>query len=148
MIKRLILFCTLLTALLYAQEAVPTDLLEEPAALEYNFKGEFTRMMVILGLIVALIFGTTWVIRRLGKGRMRAFSSNSAIRVLERRAVSPKSCIYLVEVEGTKIVVGDSSGGLTGLAVLSNSPPEPQEPPPKSGFSALLRDKLEKVACK
>ena len=110
--------------------------------MEFNFKREFLRMLFILSLIISMVVATTWMVRRLGRGKMRSFNKNSAIRVLERRAVSPKSFLYLLEVEGTKILVGDSQAGLHGLAVLT---PPPEEKPE---FGAILREKLDKVTCK
>lgn len=149
MIKLFRLFCIqlLICGAVHAQEEPPPpDLLEEPARGEYNFRHEFLRMLFILGLIITMVVATTWMFRRIGRGKMRTFNSNSAIQILERRAVSQKSFVYLLEVEGTKILVGDSQAGLHGLAVLTDTPSEPPSDRPE--FSAILRDKLDKVTCK
>ncbi len=144
MIKLLRLFCIqlLICGAVQAQEEPPLDLIEETTSTDYNFKHEFVRMLLILGLIIGMVVATTWMFKRIGRGKMRTFNNSSAIQILERRAVSQKSFVYLLEVEGTKILVGDSPAGLHGLAVLS---PLPEEKPE---FSTILREKLDKITCK
>ena len=63
-----------------------------------SYEGAFVRMLVtLLGLII-LVFGTFWVLRRLGKGKFTA-SSGRSINILEKRPLSPKSMLYIVEME-------------------------------------------------
>jgi len=83
---------------------------------EPNFMGDFIRMLTILGGMVALLFGVTWVLRRMTTVRNEQLNETSPIRIVERRSLSPKSAIYLVEIEDKVIVLGETPNGLVRLS--------------------------------
>ena len=60
-----------------------------------------------LGLI-ALVVLSFWVFRRLSQGRLSPSSTQKSIKVLERKVLSPKSMLYLVEVDGKKVFLAES----------------------------------------
>lgn len=69
------------------------------------------RVVVSLGVVIALL----WVIqRRVGRGARSAAAP--AIRVVGRQGVAGKSSVVVVEVEGERLVLGVSEGGMTVLA--------------------------------
>ncbi len=73
-----------------------------------TYKGAFVKMMVtLLGLIV-LIVVSVWMLRRIAHGRMKQMNYGREIKVLERRPLSAKSVLYLIEVGGKKVVVAES----------------------------------------
>ena len=65
-----------------------------------------TALIVIAFLVVIFVF--IWLIRRISN--MREFQTNNQkhIKVIERRALSPKTAIYLLQVGAKKIVVAES----------------------------------------
>jgi len=73
-----------------------------------NYKSAFVKMMVtLLGLIVLIVI-SVWMLRRIGHGRMKQLNYGREIKILERRPLSAKSVLYLVEVGGKKVVMAES----------------------------------------
>jgi flagellar biosynthetic protein FliO len=100
---------------------------------EFDFEHTLTKMMLLLAILVVLGLGALWLVKRRGRP---AGTSSTTMKILERRALSPKSALFLVDIGGKKLVVGDSPGGVSRIAELSTS----QQPP----FSEILREKISK----
>ena len=77
-----------------------------------DFKQLFLKTVVLLVAFTGLVFGGTWLARKISGGRLDSFSSEGNIRLLERKYLSPKSSLWLVEVMGRKLVVIDSQAGV------------------------------------
>jgi flagellar biogenesis protein FliO len=75
---------------------------------EPDFKKTFTKMLITLAIIIALVFVTFWMFKRLMKNRMKSANNSQSIRILETRPLSPKSMLYLVEVENEKVLLCES----------------------------------------
>ncbi len=73
-----------------------------------SYEGAFIKMIVTLFVLILFVFLTFWVIRRLGQGRLRGFGSSRSIRVIERKPLSPKSMLYLVEIGHKKFLIAES----------------------------------------
>lgn len=73
-----------------------------------SYKGAFVKMMLTLLALVALIVISVWMLRRISHGRMKQMNYGRSIKVLERRPLSAKSILYLVEISGKKVVVAES----------------------------------------
>lgn len=73
-----------------------------------NFNKAFYRMLLSLFAIITLCFLTFWIFKRIAKSRMTQANSLKALKIIERRVISPKSILYLVEYEGTKVLVSES----------------------------------------
>lgn len=81
---------------------------EIPPMEPVSYQGAFIKMMLTLfGLIVFIII-SVWMMRRLSHGRMKQMNSGRSIKILERRPLSAKSILYIIEVEGKKILVSES----------------------------------------
>lgn len=77
----------------------------------------FIRMLLsLLGLLV-LVIGTFWVLKRISKGKFR-FGSHKAIQILEKRSLSPKTLLYIVEIEGKQILLSESQLEVRSLSTL------------------------------
>jgi flagellar biogenesis protein FliO len=85
---------------------------------EYNFTKEFIKMLGALGILVAALLGFAFVFKKVIKNRTSMMDNSSNIRVLERRAIAPKLSVYIIDVAGTKIIVGESPAGLQRLGEL------------------------------
>ncbi|MES2345567.1 MAG: flagellar biosynthetic protein FliO [Chlamydiota bacterium] len=81
---------------------------EVQQAAPISYEGAFVKMALTLGGLLVLIFLTIFVLRRLGRGRLGGNFSSRSIKVLERRALSPKSVLYLVEIGGKQVVIAES----------------------------------------
>jgi flagellar biogenesis protein FliO len=75
----------------------------EPPTYEYAL-GKM--LLTLLGLIMLIVL-TVWMLRKLGGGKMGGASSQ-AIKIIERRPLSQKSVLYLIEVQGKKVLIAES----------------------------------------
>ncbi|HYG40740.1 MAG TPA: flagellar biosynthetic protein FliO, partial [Cytophagales bacterium] len=81
-----------------------------------NFQAKFLNMLFILGLLIGFMILASWALKRMMKARVTQINQTSLIKLLETRPLSPKSIVYLIEIENTKILVGESQNGLNYLA--------------------------------
>lgn len=83
----------------------------EPAAPEVTmpeYQGAFIKMfLTLIGLVVAIFF-TIWALKRLSRGRLHQMNSTRSIKILERRPLSAKTILYLVEVSGKQAMIAES----------------------------------------
>ena len=117
------------------------ELLPKPTPQDDKFLSELFNMLASLGLIVALIILVGWFLKRLATTRLEQANVVSTIKILEKRALSPKSMIYLLEIEGTGILIAESANGVTRLSEFPIAPSEPATAPPSTpppSFSKLL----------
>jgi flagellar biogenesis protein FliO len=78
--------------------------------------GSMLTTLAALGLVIALIFGVRFLLARATKVPMVAASS--AVEVLSRTSVAPRSHVLLLRVGPQVLVVGESSGGLRTLGAV------------------------------
>ncbi len=71
-----------------------------------------------LGLVVALILGLAWLIKRTGKFQS---SSNGAIKVVAGLSLGTREKAILLEVEGEKILVGVTPNNINTLHILGKT---------------------------
>ncbi|MEO6928750.1 MAG: flagellar biosynthetic protein FliO [Casimicrobiaceae bacterium] len=105
-----------------------------PGPVEPSFTGGLLQTLVGLGIVLALIWGAAWVMRRLNVGTQAA---GSAIRVLASQALGQRERIVLVEVADQWLVLGVAPGHVSALSTLPKGtlPPRSATPAP---FAALL----------
>ncbi|SCA63763.1 Uncharacterized protein SCG7109_BB_00040 [Chlamydiales bacterium SCGC AG-110-M15] len=126
----------------------PTHSLPAPEKSEFNFGEEFSKMILILALIIGLLLFSAWFLKRLMHQRVEQMNQSSEIKILERRIINQKTIIYIMEVSGKRIVVGESPAGLTTLADLGSetnpSTTSKSETPQSPGsFGDILQRKIK-----
>ena len=68
----------------------------------------FVKMFLTL-IALILLFGTTvWFMRRLIRQRLERGTGEQLIQILEKKMISPKTMLYVVELEGQKILLAES----------------------------------------
>lgn len=97
-----------------------------------------------LGMVLAAIGGTAWLLRKLAPGQVAA---SGALRVVGGVAVGPKERVVLVDVGETRLVLGVAPGHIATLHQM----PRPAEDSTKSAnevpaesFYARLKEILNK----
>jgi flagellar biogenesis protein FliO len=117
--KALILF-SLVFAPLFSETPPPSPSIthiETPAAPEHalvskapesSYENALIKMILTLGGLLLLVFLTLWILRKLSNGRMGGFGTAKKIKVLEKRPLSPKTVIYLLELNGKEVFVAES----------------------------------------
>lgn len=107
---------TFLPVLLLGQDPEP---LPSPEAETSRFMYEFIKMIVILGGMVGILLFLSWYSKRMTAQKFEKGNDDSYIKILEKRALSPRSVIFLLEIEGKSILVGETPNGLVRLSEYS-----------------------------
>jgi flagellar protein FliO/FliZ len=72
-----------------------------------SYEGVFLKMILTLAALVVGIIGSVWFFKRMTGGRVSGTPGRS-IQVLERKALSPKTMLYLIDVDGKQSVIAES----------------------------------------
>lgn len=83
---------------------------EEPNSIEAtaSYEKAFIKMIVVLFAILVLVVIFFLVFRRFANTKMHQTNHLKSIKILEKRAISPKSMLYLIEIGGQKILLAES----------------------------------------
>lgn len=102
-------------------------------------------LQVLLGLVIVLglLAGTAWLIRRLGLARP---SSASVVKVIGGASIGTRERIVLVEVADQWIVVGVAPGCINALTTMPRQEGFTQSDPTPVGknFASWLKQTIEK----
>lgn len=86
----------------------------------------FVKMFLTLIALIALLAISYWFLRRLVQNRLQRGVGQQQIQVIEKKMISAKTMLYLVEVEGKKILFAESHleiKRLEGFSQTELSPP-------------------------
>ena len=72
-----------------------------------SYEGAFLKMFLTLVALIVGVFLMVWVLKRLAHGRLSS-SNGKSIHVLEKKPLSPKTMLYLIEVDGKQTVIAES----------------------------------------
>jgi flagellar protein FliO/FliZ len=72
-----------------------------------SYEGAFIKMCLILLALIVGIFATVWLLKRLAKGGFSQ-SSGKSIKIVEKRPLSPKTMLYIIEVDGQETLIAES----------------------------------------
>ncbi len=105
-------------------DAVDTSLLADidPAqsAPPGDLGATFAKMMLTFGVLILLLFGTYWFIRRIIQMRLQKGVGISSIHIIEKKMISTKTMLYLVEVDDKKILLAESQLEIKRLETFEN----------------------------
>ena len=74
-----------------------------------DYGAALVKMFLTLIVLVALLALTFWFLRRLIQSRLRKGIGKQSITILEKKMLSPKSMLYLIEADGQKILIAESN---------------------------------------
>ena len=104
------------------------------------------KMIASLGMVLALILGLLYGIKKLTRQRMGA-AGGRQIRVLESHYMGVKKTISLVSVPGKVLVVGVSGDRINLLDTLDEEVVRPQLPADQdNAFGTILSDGLKRFS--
>jgi len=69
---------------------------------------QFVKMFLTMIALVALFGLSIWFLRRLVRNRLERGTGAHLIQVIEKKMISPKTMLYIVEIEGKKILFAES----------------------------------------
>lgn len=102
-----------------APESEPSKHLPQTQENTDAYEHAFIKMLATLVGLLLLVFLTFWALRKLSHGKMGGFGSQKKIKVIEKRPLSPKSILYLVEIDNTQILIAESQLEIRRLAQIS-----------------------------
>lgn len=69
----------------------------------------FTRMWITIAAALILLFVTLWLLRRFKTGHFKKFGgSSSTLAIVERKTLSPKTMLYIVEINNKRLLISES----------------------------------------
>ena len=113
---------TLLVSEVAMAAAEPVPATAVAPATPTGLGGQLTQMALGLLLVVALIFGLAWLLRRM---QVAAPSKGQVIEIIGSRAIGPRDRLLLVQVGKEQILIGHTPGTIKALHVMA----EPVEVP-------------------
>jgi flagellar protein FliO/FliZ len=131
-LRILIVPAGLLPVLSYAQTAAPaTDL-----------GGNLVQLLVGMGIVIALLFASLWLLKRLSAPRGKAAG---LMRVIAGTSVGTRERVVVLEVAETWLVLGVAPGRITALAEIPRGKlPAIPEPAEAKDFPDRLRQLLDR----
>lgn len=73
-----------------------------------SYESAFIKTIVVLIGLLALVVLTVWMFKKISHGRLRTFNYLKSIKIIEKRPLSPKSMLYLIEVNGKQVLIAES----------------------------------------
>ena len=68
----------------------------------------FFKMIISLVILVLLLWVTVYFLRKLIQHRLQKGNTEQSIQILEKRMISPKTMLYLIEIEGKTVLLAES----------------------------------------
>ncbi|MCB1117939.1 MAG: flagellar biosynthetic protein FliO [Chlamydiia bacterium] len=75
-----------------------------------------TKMVLTLAALLALFALSYWLLKKVGRHRVTGMNNLKAIKIRERRPISPKTTLYLIELAGKEILIAESQLDVRSLA--------------------------------
>lgn len=66
------------------------------------------KMLLTLVALVVLLLISYWFVKKILQNRLQKGNENAAIQILEKRMISAKTMLYLIEVKGKEVLVAES----------------------------------------
>jgi flagellar biogenesis protein FliO len=79
------------------------------------FYAEFFKMLGLLGLIILFLLFIAWFCKRIFNQRLQQGNSNSVIQVVERRQLTARTTVYVLDVMGKRAVIAETPEGVTTI---------------------------------
>ena len=77
----------------------------------------FTRMWITIAAALVLLFVTLWLLRRFKTGHFKKIGgSSSTFAIIERKTLSPKTMLYIVEINNKRLLISESQVEVRTLA--------------------------------
>ncbi len=73
-----------------------------------SYEVALIKTIVVLVALLVLATLTIWMFKKLSHGRLRSFNHMKSVKILEKRALSPKSMLYLIEIGKKQILLAES----------------------------------------
>lgn len=92
------------------------EMISKPLKNNDRLFADLVNMMFTLGMIIGLILIVAWFLKRLVTKRIEQGNENSLVNIVERRTLSPRSMLYIIEIDDRRIVLAESPTGVTRVS--------------------------------
>ncbi|QVE48930.1 FliO/MopB family protein [Chlamydia crocodili] len=99
-----------------------------------NMKLEMFKMLGSLILLLTLFGIGVWAFKKFLKSKGQGFGNTSTIKILDRRSLNQKTCIYIIRVVNKILVIAEAGEKITLLS----------EFPPNTDINELLQQNEKK----
>lgn len=93
-----------------------------------NFQAKFMKMLFILALLIGFMILASMMLKRMTRQRVLNMNTQSNIKVIETRYLSPRSTLFLLEIEGKELLIAESHAGVSHIATFGESANKIQNP--------------------
>lgn len=83
-----------------------------------DYESAFIKMIIFLVVLLIFVFVIFFIFKKLSSSRMHHNNHYKSIKILEKRAISPKSMLYMIEVGGKKILLAESQFEIRNISNL------------------------------
>ena len=112
------------------------------AAPAQEFGNSVGQLLFGLGIVIALLFATLWLLKRLTMPRGNAAG---LLRIVAGTALGTRERVVILEIEDTWLVVGVAPGQITALAELPRGNSATTDTPtPNKDFTSRFRQILDR----
>jgi flagellar biogenesis protein FliO len=77
-----------------------------------RFYQEFINMLLTLGLLVGLLIGASWFMKRMMNTRLQMANDSSLIKIIEQRALSQRTTLHLIDLQGSQYLIAETQNAL------------------------------------
>lgn len=83
-----------------------------------SYETAFIKTIIVLVGLLVLVILTVWMFRKISHGRLRGMNVLKTVKILEKRPLSPKSMLYLIEVGGKQVLISESQLEVRSITTL------------------------------
>ncbi len=74
-----------------------------------SFSELMTKTLLLLIAILAALFVATWCMKKMNRFKLKTQEEPSRIALIEKKVLSPKSILYIIEIDGHAIALAESA---------------------------------------
>ncbi len=103
----------------------PTEHTQQEMPVESSYGHALTKMLLTFAALIVLFGVSYWLLKRVGRNRVTGMNNLKAIKIRERRPISPKTTLYLIELAGKEVLIAESQLDVRSLATYEWPDEEP-----------------------
>jgi flagellar biogenesis protein FliO len=82
-----------------------------------DIRSLFLKTVLLLVSVVGILLGASYFVKKMTGAKLTGMSSDGTIKLIERKYLSPKCSLWIVEVEGKKMIVVEGQNGVAVQAL-------------------------------
>ena len=112
---------------------------------KFDYWSEFLRMFLTLGIILGSVLIGAYLLKKVLNKKVLTANESYEIKIIERRALSQKANLYLIQVKDKEILISDSASGIQFLVDCKKEELDNESKEFAEIFEKLKKEKLLKA---